>query len=168
MDNSISNIKRDFSFAPLAAVMNLGAGESKVWMALFTIQGVNTHCYPSLDYIRKRLGYCISKARISQITSQLVKKGWLEKIRKGRRNHYVVKIPSDLLFQPDFSAGLNSEQAIKPSKNLQTKEVKSKYSKEHIEAGKEINMNPEDYELFLKSYKVSHWKEYRDAICKTA
>jgi predicted transcriptional regulator len=166
--NKISNIKTDFAFAPLAAVMNLGAGESKVWMALFTIQGVNTYCFPSLDYIRKRLGFCMSKARISQITNQLVKKGWLEKIRKGRRNNYIVKLPSDLLFQPDFSSGLQTNQSSKVL-DQQTKEAsKVNYSEEHTAAGKEINMNPKDYQTFLEYYKINHWREFDHADTKSA
>jgi hypothetical protein len=115
MQQNIANLKRDFAYAPLAAVLNLGEGEKKVWITLFTFQGQNDYCFPSLEAIRKRMGECMSTSRISRITTQLVKKGWLQKWRRGRRNQYRVLYPQDLLFVPDFGSLSSGKEKSKPS-----------------------------------------------------
>lgn len=99
-----TNIKRDFAYAPLVAILNLPKSEEKVWITLFTFQGMNDYCFPSQEAIKRRMGNCMSVSRISRIITQLQKKGWVEKWRKGRRNQYRVCVPSDILFQPDFTS----------------------------------------------------------------
>lgn len=184
--NNITNIKKDFAYAPLVAVLNLGEGEKKVWLTLFTFQGQNEYCFPSLEAIRKRMANCMSTSRISRITSQLVKKGWLEKWRKGRRNQYRVLFPQDMLFVPDFgSLSTQSENAKSNSnKSLYSKTDKSnKQGSLNLETKKqsvfrlekesepEIDFDPRDYRIhgagrfgsyYLKKYPNqddSYWEQ---------
>ncbi|PJZ51604.1 helix-turn-helix domain-containing protein [Leptospira adleri] len=108
--------KKDFEFAPLSALLNLPYSEAIVWIVLWSFQGHNANCWPTLNTISRRLGGRLKPRRISQLTNKLVKRGWLIKQRRGNRrsNIYVVTIPTDLLFVPDFTSlpFINSENKL--------------------------------------------------------
>ncbi|MBM9499714.1 helix-turn-helix domain-containing protein [Leptospira sp. 201903071] len=108
--------KKNFEFAPLFALLNLPYSEAIVWIVLWTFQGNNANSWPTLNTISRRVGGRLKPRRISQLTNKLVKRGWLIKQQRGNRrsNIYVVTIPSDLLFVPDFTSlpFINSENKL--------------------------------------------------------
>jgi len=55
--------------------------ELKVYISLSSFQGTKGNCWPGREEIAKRSGLHISK--ITNATSELVKKGWITKVQRG-------------------------------------------------------------------------------------
>lgn len=95
-----------YEFNPLVAQLNLPEKQSLVWTCLWTFQGQNEDCFPSLQAISERLGGAISPKAISKHIQALSKSGWLRIVRRGfgRSNRYTVLVPDDILFKANFSS----------------------------------------------------------------
>ncbi|WCL51446.1 helix-turn-helix domain-containing protein [Leptospira sp. GIMC2001] len=97
--------KKKFTFAPLTALLNLSGQKALVYTTLLTFQGANEYAWPTLQAISDRMGGKIKPKRISQITNELKREGWLIIIRRGfgRSNKYQCTFPPDLLFVPNYN-----------------------------------------------------------------
>lgn len=78
----------------------LGLNQIKVLLALFSFRNKNTHlCFPSREAISKRTG--IRVTTISNITTELVNYGWLQKEWDSKFQYYIT-VP-DLSMVPESS-----------------------------------------------------------------